>query len=146
MRNNISGLEEDEEDSTITEQKPSWKTLKMPAADLAMVDFQRAHRFGIVTLNKPGTIIAGGRLCGAAADQLSRGYFHPSLLGQWLCGASAIILPATQQLPTSAECSLPSSADLTITLSSQTALRLRTAPCLMTSSTASSITVRLHDH
>jgi hypothetical protein len=30
----------------------------MPAADLAMVDFQRAHRFGIVTLNKPGPIIA----------------------------------------------------------------------------------------
>ncbi|CAL8269707.1 unnamed protein product [Arctogadus glacialis] len=52
MRNNIviSGLEEDEkEDSTITEQKVKTflkVSLKMPAADLAVMDFQRAHRFG----------------------------------------------------------------------------------------------------
>ncbi|CAL8339621.1 unnamed protein product [Boreogadus saida] len=38
-----------------------------------------------------------------------------------LYGTSATIQPATQQRPTSAECSLSSSADLTITLSSQTA-------------------------
>ena len=64
MRNNIviSGLEEDvKEDSTITEQKVKTflkVSLKMPAADLAMMDFQRAHRFGKVTIDKPRPIVA----------------------------------------------------------------------------------------
>jgi hypothetical protein len=30
----------------------------MPAADLAMMDFQRAHRFGKVTIDKPRPIVA----------------------------------------------------------------------------------------
>lgn len=64
MRNNIviSGLEEEEEeDSTITEQKVKTflkDDLKMPPESLAKVDFQRAHRFGKVSTDKPRPIVA----------------------------------------------------------------------------------------
>ncbi|CAL8400532.1 unnamed protein product [Boreogadus saida] len=110
----------------------------MPAADLAIMDFQRAHRFGKVTIDKPRPIVAClphfkmkfaimGRGRELKDSPLGATFTHHGW-DKRLYGTSATIQPATQQRPTSAECSLSSSADLTITLSSQTAKQIRTAP------------------
>lgn len=64
MRNNIviTGLDEDpKEDYAITERKVKVflkDSLKMPDAQIAKMDFQKAHRFGKQTPSKPRSIVA----------------------------------------------------------------------------------------